>query len=215
MSALPQLLSQVPGLVWLFIVIVSFGAVWKIFEVLYVKPRDFEIQRLSREVESLKNSSIKPKLSARRDVTVGSSVEKGKNKSTPATESAQASKRQKEDSNDKLAEGLRNLEFALERMNDSSLTKLQRESVCEYFMGKNVVWNATVGSVSDGSKGYISVVLKSDDDSVWAAFAKFDTGMKAELLSLKKGDRVVVTGRVWTTRAGNPFLEDCSIALVD
>ena len=55
-----ETLSQVADFAWLFLIIIAFGGLWKIFHVLYVKPRDFRIESLEHEIDSLKGAPTQP-----------------------------------------------------------------------------------------------------------------------------------------------------------
>ncbi len=215
MSSTFNFLSQVPVLAWLFCLAALFGGLWKVFNTLYVKPRDFEIECLKREIESLKTSSNEPRSSRRDEEHTVEAAEIDAHKPTRASPKVPSLERQIEDANGTLAEGLRSLDFALKRIRDDSLTKLQLESVHEYFIEKNVVWRGTIGSVSKSSAGSIIVQLKHADDSYDNAYAEFDGEQKAELLRLKKGDCVVVSGQVEKIFLGSPWLQRCSIALAE
>ena len=210
MSALSELLSQVPGLAWLLLGGVLFGVLWQVFNVLHVKPRDFRISSLERENEALKSERDAPKsprLHADLPVTPAGPATRDTTTTNPTPGLAE----QPKNSADTLAEGLRSLEFALERINDKSVTSLQRESVHECFVGKNVVWRATIRSVSDASHGTIVVCLVPSGDSYRYAAAEFDEADKANLLNFRKGDHVVVSGQVEEIFIGSPRLKHCSI----
>ena len=210
MSALSELLSQVPSLAWLFLGAVLFAALWKVFEVLHVKPRDFRISSLERENEALKSARPVP-TSPRPHADLPVTPAEPATRDTTTTNPTPGLPEQPQDSADILADGLRTLEFALERIHDDSLTSLQRESVHEYFVGKTVVWRATIQSVSDACYGTIVVHLVPNDDSYHSAAAEFDEANKTELLKFRKGDHVVVSGQVDKIFIGSPWLRHCSI----
>ena len=54
MSALAEIFTQYPALGWILFAAVAFWALWKVFNVLYVKPRDFRIDSLEQELKGLK-----------------------------------------------------------------------------------------------------------------------------------------------------------------
>lgn len=211
MSGLSELFSQVPGLAWLFLIAVLFSVLWKVFNILYVKPRDFRIDSLEREIEALKSAPKEPKTP--QPHAAGPIVPAELSTPDTTTPTAQFPEQQ-QDGGDALAEGLRSLDIALDRIHDDSLTMLQRESVRAYFVGKNVIWRATIRSVSDSSHGMIIVRLVPNDDSFASAAAEFDEAHKVDLLKLREGDRVVVSGQVAKIFAGDPWLSKPSITPV-
>ena len=218
MGALVEIIKQVPPLAWVIVVALAFGALWRVFNVLYVKLRDFRIESLEREIEKLKpaprdhesgttSTATEPARLLSADVPL-SPIEPHTPKIARSTASISE---QQHDDGDTLAEGLRSLTITLARLHDSSLTKLQRESVKEYFTGKHVIWTATVKSVGNTKQGSITVWLVEGDDISFSAAARFDESQKAELLKLQEGDHVLVSGRIDSIIAGSPFLEQCSI----
>ncbi len=212
MSALSELLSQVPGLAWLLLAAILFAALWKVFDVLYVKPRDFRISSLERENEALKSArdvTEPPRLHAELPVAPAEPATPETTTTNPKPGLAE----QSTNSANALAEGLRTLEFALERIHDGSFTDLQLESVREYFVGKTVVWKAIIRSVS-ASNGNIVLHLVPNADSYHSAAAEFDEADKTELLKFRKGDHVVVSGQVDKIFIGTPWLKHCSITSV-
>ena len=56
MGTFVEIIKQVPPLAWVIVLAVAFGAVWRVFNVLYVKPRDFRIESLEKELERLKSA---------------------------------------------------------------------------------------------------------------------------------------------------------------
>ena len=218
MGALIEVIAQLPALAWVLILAVAFGALWRVFNVLYVKPRDFRIESLEREIERLKfapeegKSDIPSMTSAPTPQPPTDVPVKPTELHTPKVARPMASlSDQQHDDGDTLAEGLRSLAFTLDRLHDTSLTKLQRESVKEYFTGKRVIWTGTIKSVGKVKNGSISVWLVDGEDSFFSAAAEFDESEKGDLLKLQEGDRVLVSGQITHILAGSPFLEQCSI----
>ena len=218
MSALAEIFTQYPALGWILFAAVAFGALWKVFNVLYVKPRDFRIDSLEQELKGLKatpkereSGGVPTPTAPVRQLETHDRAKLAE-PNTPAIVSPTASPpEQQANEGDPLAEGLRSLAIALARLNDKDSTRLQLESVVQYFIGKHVVWSATVLSVSDVKYGSISVTLRDGDDQLSGAHAKFDETQRADLLKLRRGDRVVVSGQITQIRIGTPFLEQCSI----
>ena len=54
MGALVQVIDQVPTLGWVLFAALAVVALWRVFNVLYVKPRDFRIDSLEEELKRLK-----------------------------------------------------------------------------------------------------------------------------------------------------------------
>ena len=218
MGALVEVITQVPPLAWVLVVAVAFGALWRVFNVLHVKPRDFRIESLEREIERLKSA---PKDRESREASTTAvpvrrlhsdlPVKPAQPHTPETTLPAALSPEPQPDEGDTLAAGLRSLAIALARLHDDNLTKLQQESVENYFTGKHVVWAATVESVDTARNKTISVQLTDGEDMFWSAIAYFDEAQRADLLKLQKGDRVLVSGQIARVFIGSPVLQQCSI----
>ena len=218
MGVMAEVFAQVPFLVWIIIPAIAFGALWKVFNVLYVKPRDFRIDSLEREIEDLKSSHKQRESGEMRGSETGAGqpqanvpVKSPKHRALAPERLIVSPSEQEPDEKIALAEGLRSLAFALSRIHDENLTDLQKEAVEEYFTGKPVVWAATIKSVSNAQDGSIDVRIADGDKLFDTAIARFEDAQKQDLLKLQEGDRVLVSGTISRIFIGTPFLEQCSI----
>ena len=143
MGVMAEIFAQVPSLAGILIAAIAFGGVWKVFDVLYVKPRDFRIHSLEMEVESLKATKNQPEFAEipasepaagqpKANISV-KSPEPGVLKTKRPIDSPSE---REPDEGIALAEGLRSLAYAISRLQDENLTELQRDAVEEYFTGK-------------------------------------------------------------------------------
>ena len=99
-------------------------------------------------------------------------------------------------------------------MFNPSLTSLQQDEYLKQQIGRRVIWEGDVGSVSDGIDNQITLVMLYDDFSTYHfAFFTFTSDYRSVLLSLKPHQRVRVTG-VLKSYNGSAHLEDCKILTI-
>ena len=212
-------LSAVSPAAWIVVIVVLlslFGSLWRVFHVLYVKPRDFQIETLEREIAKLK--SEEPGM-------VVQPVPTDDEAAGPLPRSSPEPVREEDPeeacgsisaelvgNTDPTAECLRDLRLALQYLGDRSETDLQRQGVFEFFVGKHVIWSGFVHSVSMSHDGVVSVGVAPDKDEQWKwALVDFDESRRGELLRLAQGDRVVISGSVERIHLRMPVVAGSSI----
>ena len=218
MGVMTEVFAQVPPLAWILVVAFAVVVLWQVFNVLYVKPRDFRIRSLEKEVKSLKSAERQPESreapaseTAAGQSQANSPVKLPEPRTHAIDHPTDSSPKRGPEEEFTLAEGLRSLAFAISRLQDKDLTDLQKEAVEEYFTGKPVVWAATVESVKKAGDGTISVRIADGDKLFNTATASFEDAEREKLLKLQEGDRVVVSGTISKIFIGTPYLEQCSI----
>lgn len=208
-----QLILDNP-IVSLFIILAPvIGVSWKVFHVLYVKPRDFKIASMRDDIESLKNEVLKIERSNK-------AIEPSEREETSLPDNFD-----REDSSNEVNEVvvsepevissdiiLNDLQYLLDAWNDKSLTDLQKSHLEEIYQGKEVVWDVEVKSVSENSNGDISATIISPkaEFGLDTAIAVFDKKYKEALLLIKKGDLVTINGKIERFFL-SPVLENCTI----
>jgi hypothetical protein len=75
----------------------------------------------------------------------------------------------------------------------SQQTELQRQTYVESMMGKRVIWSGRVSAVTKLNDGKLLLLIEEQARSEVAAF-QFGSRDRVELLGLKRGDTVQVTG---------------------
>jgi hypothetical protein len=95
-----------------------------------------------------------------------------------------------------------------------SLTQLQQEHFVEGLMNKRVIWEGTIKSVETDSDGkQVTIKIISPENERWLAFMKFPRDRLDELLRLKVGQKIRVTG-ILRNVVASPFVRECSIVRV-
>ena len=94
-----------------------------------------------------------------------------------------------------------------------SATDLQRDAVEATILGKVVVWEGKITSVSAGQSGEVKVVVRAIGDLYGNAFCNFPASDRAQFLSLNPGDQIQFTGVV-TNIIASPFLDHCKLLRV-
>jgi hypothetical protein len=205
-----ELIQQNPLVSLILILVPVIAGTWKVFDVLFVKPRDFRIAILEKNVDELRKefqrlptapSNVLPE--ATETPRAVASVP------TAASEAAQAEKIEK------LVEGttlLNDLSAFYASWRDKSLTELQRDQFEKNYVGQRVVWRARLGNVTEEKDGLLWVSLTSEKERDYGVhvIAIFDSRHKEALLVLKKEEIVTVSG-VIDRFFLSPMIKDCNV----
>ncbi len=201
-----DLILQNPLVSFLLLLVPIIGATWKVFDVLFVKPRDFRIAVLEKNVEEIRKELQRAPKS---EVT-----------SVPNTVPAPAvSANAEETPNIAPAPRLQETTTLLNNMNaffaswkDKALTELQRDQFEKNYLGQKVVWRARLQGVSEEKNGllWVSLVSEKERDYSVHVIAVFDLKFKEALLMVNKGEVVTVSG-VLDSFSLSPLIKDCSI----
>lgn len=202
---MPDLILQNPLVSFLLFLIPIIGGTWKILDILFVKPRDFRIAVLEKNVEEIRKELQRTSKSDALPTpdavvsTVASDV-----KEVPRIESSQTPL--------ESATLLNSMNAFIEAWEDKALTELQRDQFEKNYLGQKVVWRARLGGVSEKENGFIWVSLNSENERNYGlhAIAVFDLKYKEALLMVNKGEIVTVSG-VLDSFLLSPLLKDCAI----
>lgn len=88
------------------------------------------------------------------------------------------------------------LQSLLDTWNDKNLTKLQRKTIEDSYIGQSVKWEVKVMSVSEEKDGKIWVTIVSSNQEIDSAHAVFDQSYKRKLLTIKSGEIVEISGTI-------------------
>lgn len=150
-----DLIQQNPMTSSVITLVTLIGGIWKVLEVLYVKPRDFRIAVLEKNVEEMRKEY------QRASRTEADVLGKG----VPA---AAQSETDSFDSPKKLAVNeisgialLNDLSAFYAAWKNPELTELQREHFEKTYIGQKIIWRARLGSVSEEKGGLLWVGLNS------------------------------------------------------
>lgn len=202
---MPDLILQNPLVSFLLFLIPIIGGTWKILDVLFVKPRDFRIAVLEKNVEEIRKELQRaPKIDTPPTASTVVSTVIQDAKGVTRIESSQTP----------LGSTtlLNNMDAFVDSWEDKALTELQRDQFEKNYLGQKVVWRARLGGVSEEKNGLIWVSLKSENERNYSlhVIAVFDLKYKEALLMVTKGEIVTVSG-VLDSFSLSPLIKDCAI----
>lgn len=184
------------------------GIAWKVFDALYVKPRDFRIAVLEKNVDELRKEFQRtPAISTE---VIPCSIEPSPSSiASPATQQAPV------ETIEELVQGttvLNDVSAFHEAWKKKSLTELQRDQFENNYLGQKVVWRMRLGDVSEERDGLLWVSLTSPKERDYGVhvIAVFESKYKEALLMLKKGEIVTVSG-VIERFSLSPLIRVCNI----
>ena len=150
-----DLIQQNPLTSFIVFLVPVIGAIWKVLDVLFVKPRDFRIAVLEKNVEEMRKEFQR---SSRTATAV--SVKTTSAAVEPSTDVVQSSKliTVSEVSGATL---LSDLSAFYAAWKNPDLTELQREHFEKTYIGQKIIWRARLGSVSEEKGGLLWVGLNS------------------------------------------------------
>ena len=201
---------QNPIISLIIVMVPTVAVIWKVMEVLYIKPREFRINALENNVNELQNeikniekksSSIKiesePVVSSENDVKM---IQNEDTKTKPIVDEST------------LYQTLENL---FTQWEDDDITDLQKTKIEKTSIGKKVIWDVYVESISEIGFGDERIMLfaKSNTDDRLSSprtAAIFDVKYEDSLLLLQKGDKITISGKIKSFGL-SIMLEDCEI----
>lgn len=201
-----EIIQQNP-VVSLFIGLVPLVAgIWKVMDVLFVKPRDFRISVLERNVEEIRKELQKNESARKSNSRV--------NENDTSTNNLDVPKESEHPKNKFDSTTLLNdMDLFYDTWKDEKLTDLQRDQFEKNYIGQKVVWVAIFSSVSEERDGYLWVSLTSRDDKHYGVhvIAVFDANNKEALLTINKGELVTVSGEI-DSFSLSPLIRKCNIS---
>ena len=203
-----ELIQQNPLVSLVLLLIPVIGGIWKVFDVLFVKPRDFRIAVLEKNVDELRKEFQRTP-TAPPNVFPEATKTPRVVESTPTTTAAAEAEKI-----EKLVEGttlLNDLSAFYEAWKDKSLTDLQRDQFEKNYAGQRIVWRARFGNVSE-KDGSFWVSLSSENEREYGVhvIAIFGSKHREALLMLKKEQIVTISGVIDSFFLA-PILKDCNV----
>jgi len=216
-----EIIQQNPFYSLLIILVPIVVATWKIMDVLFVKPRDFRISVLEKNVDEIRRELQKNAL--QQSFIHGDSVSTPDIKielhDKPISTSKESLKELTTDILNKsepviaTTKLLEDFNTFCKSWNDKSLTDLQRDQFAKNYIGQKVVWNVRLSSVSEERDGnlWCGLTSTSDDFSLNLVIAIFESNHKHALLMVNKGEVVKVSGTI-DSFSLSPVIKKCSIS---
>ena len=205
-----ELIQQNPLVSLILILVPVVGVSWKVFDALFVKPRDFRIVVLEKNVDELRKEFQRSSTAPSKGLPEVTETPRALvNPPAAPPEAAQAEKIEKLILGTTL---LNDLSAFYESWKDKSLTELQRDQFEKNYIGQRVVWRAQLGNVTEEKDGLLGVSLMSDKERDYGVhvIAIFDSRHKEALLMLKKGEIVTVSG-VIDRFFLSPIIKNCNV----
>jgi hypothetical protein len=204
-----DVIQQNPVLSFLVGLIPLVAVIWKVMDVLFVKPRDFRISVLENNVDEIRKQLQK---NESEKIPVYPSVPAEKEDRTASKDVVQ----EETDKFEKIVEStslLDDMDLFYESWKDKGLTDLQRDQFEKNYIGQKVVWETTFSSVSEERDGYLWVSLTSKNKENYGVhvIAVFNSNHKEALLTINKGERVIVSG-VIDSFSLSPLIRKCNIS---
>jgi len=203
-----ELIQQNPLISVALITIPAIATAWKIFDALYVKPRDFRISVLEKNLDELKKEFQRPE---RTHATKQSDHNESSHESKVTPPQAGTV-----DNIEALTQSttlLNDMVVFYKTWKDTSLTELQRGHFEKSYIGQKILWRARLGDVTEEKDGLLWTSLLPEAEPTHAAhvIAVFDSKNKEALLMLRKGEVVMVSG-VIDRFFLSPLITNCSIS---
>ena len=201
-----DLILQNPLTSFVIFLIPLIGGTWKVLDALFVKPRDFRISVLEKNVEEMRKEFQR---SSRTETTLPSNVKPAAEPSEKTSIESQNQLTAIETAGTTL---LNDLSAFYSAWKNPSLTELQREHFEKTYSGQKVIWRARLGSVSEEKNGFFWVGLNSTKEQDYSihVIAVFDLKHKEALLLLKKDEIVTVSATIDSFYL-SPILKECSV----
>lgn len=210
---LKELILQNPITSLLLILVPAVGIVWKVLHALYVKPRDFRINSMEKDIDVLRNEVLRVERKSK--IHESSNISKSSGDILVTAEDNSSSDLESVNLDARSVSGgliLDNLQALLNLWNEKELTDLQKKHIEESYTNQSVVWEVKIKSIGEvkGGKIYVSMVSPRAEFELDTAIAYFDESYKDALLLIKKGESVVVSGVIERFFL-SPILKDCTL----
>jgi hypothetical protein len=213
---LKDLILANPIISLILMIISTITGVWKVVHALYVKPRDFRINTMEKDIDTLRNEILKIE---KKQTAENSSnnfqndepkITKVKEAEIELTHSISQQVPQENNTSHELV--LNDLQALLDSWNSKELTDLQKKHFEEMYTNQPVTWEVaikSVGEIKDG-KIYVSIISPTAEFQLDRAIAYFDESFKEALLLMKKGEVAIITGVIERFFL-SPIIKDCRL----
>jgi len=197
-----ELIQHNPFISFLIFLIPIIAGIWKLFDVLYVKPRDFRISVLEKNIKELR-AAQRVTEPARTDSAMQDDKTNGINFSKLV---------ETDNSLDQEAKLLHDMAQFYRAWKNKTMTDLQRSQYERIYLGQKVIWRARIQSVSEERDGLLWVGLNPEKEHDYDVhvIAVFEPKHKEALLMLKKGEIILVTGTIDSFFLA-PILKHCEV----
>jgi hypothetical protein len=201
-----DVIQQNPFIILLIALVPLVAGIWKVMDMLFVKPRDFRISVLEKNVEEI-----------RKEIQKGQIQPPAVEQKAVSTESDSAiiTSNEEPEKIEKIIETttlLNDMCLFYESWKDKQLTELQRNQFEKNYIEQKVVWIAKFSSVSEERDGYLWVSLTASDEGFYGVhvIAVFDANHKEALLMINKGELVTVSGTIHSFSL-SPIIRKCNL----
>ena len=209
-----DIIQQNPIISFFIALVPVVAGLWKVMNILFVKPRDFRIAVLEKNVEEIRKELQKQDSHP----TQTNSNSDFKGKEAPLIEVSEQSiviENEEPEKFERIMEStslLNNMDLFYESWKDKNLTELQRDQFEKNYVGQKVVWVATFSSVSEEKDGYLWVSLTSKDEKKFGVhvIAVFDSNHKEVLLTINKNELVTISGTI-DSFSLSPLIRKCNL----
>lgn len=201
-----EIIQQNPVISFFIALVPIITGIWKVMDMLFVKPRDFRISVLEKNVEEIrkelqKNEINQPDINQVRDKV--------------STQTAHNVLEEEPDKIEKIIEAtslLNDMDLFYESWKDKKLTDLQRDQFEKNYIGQKVVWVATFSSVREERDKYLWVSLTSKNQKHYGVhvIAVFDANHKEALLTINQDELVTVSGTI-DSFSLSPLIKKCNL----
>lgn len=207
-----EIIQQNPVISFFIALVPLVAGLWKVMDILFVKPRDFRISVLEKNVEEIRKELQKQEShpaysNPNFDGPETSLAPAPKQNSTLQSEAAEKLEKMMESTT-----LLNDMDLFYESWKDKKLTELQRDQFEKNYIGQKVVWVANFSSVSEEKDGYFWVSLTSKDERKFGVhvIAVFDSNHKEVLLTINKDELVTVSGTI-DSFSLSPLIRKCNL----
>jgi hypothetical protein len=197
-----ELVQQNPIISFLIALVPIVGGTWKLMDILFIKPRDFRISVLEKNVDEIRKEIQKQESAPKQQQDTSESL----------TDQTLVNEEEKLKV---LVEGttlLNDIDLFYNSWKDKSLTELQRDQFEKNYVGKYVVWEANFSSVSEKNEGFLWVSLTSPTENFSLhVIAVFEAKHKEALLMINKDELVTISGNI-DSFSISPLIRNCTVA---
>jgi hypothetical protein len=189
------------------IAVPAVAVMWKLLQELFVRPRDFRIRTMEKDIEALRNELLRLKKTPASEAppTVSGALAGSESEAKNALHASFES-----------AGPLQSLESLYRSWRNNDLTDLQKKKFERSYVGSIVTWEVEVVSVSGESRNEIWVTVQPRGENLYmrTAIAVFPDEMHSALETLDKGQPITISGQIDRFFL-SPILKDCRLVRTD
>ena len=207
-----EIIQQNPVISFFIALVPLVAGLWKLMDILFVKPRDFRISVLEKNVEEIRKELQKQE---NHPVNSNPNFDGPETSLAPVPKQSTTLQSEAPEKLEKMMESttlLNDMDLLYESWKDKKLTDLQRDQFEKNYIGQKVVWVSNFSSVSEEKDGYFWVSLTSKDKRKIGVhvIAVFDSNHKEVLLTINKDELVTISGTI-DSFSLSPLLRKCNL----